>query len=167
MGVFVLKIFGLAFKILNYLFMTCCLCFFLTFGLLVGPQSPLKNVSRYGKGRLLFYMKLAIFGLALACRRGYCRGGSCVFLANWYACCQHHHDRICMVRRDHNGVKIFMKSNHILYATIIQRHICAVASVLDISKAPKLKIVKMIYEIFHYLFLLVKDSKICTNISSN
>ena len=66
-------------------------------------------------------MKLAIFGLALACRRGYCRGGSCVFLANWYACCQHHHDRICMVRRDHNGVKIFMKSNHILYATIIQQ----------------------------------------------
>ena len=73
------------------------------------------------KGRLLFYMKLAIFGLPLACRRGYCRGGSWFFLANWYACCQHHLDRICMVRRNHNGVKNFIKSNHILYATIIQQ----------------------------------------------
>lgn len=55
-GSFLLKIFGLAFKTLNYLFMTCCLCFFLTFRLLVGPQSPLKKCFPIRKKEDYFFI---------------------------------------------------------------------------------------------------------------
>ena len=45
--------------------MTCCLCFFLTFGLLVGPQSPLKKCFPIWKRKITFLYEACNFWISV------------------------------------------------------------------------------------------------------